>query len=329
MSKGRIFSGMQPSGRFHLGNYMGALKNWVDLQYDYECYFSIVDIHALTSSYADTSEIKENIFQMAIDWLSAGLDPEKNVVFVQSHVKEHAELHLYLSMNTPLSWLERVPTYKDKMQQLGAQGKDINTYGFLGYPVLMTADIILYLANYVPVGEDQIPHVELTREMVRRFNHLYKPIFPEPDVLLTEAKVMPGIDGRKMSKSYDNTIPFGASPEEIKAKVQQMITDPNRIRKTDKGNPDICTVFAFQKHYSKEDVGDIEERCRNGEIGCVACKKQLAENMIKQLAPIHEKRKELVEKPEYIKEILDFGAKRARVVAEATMLQVKDAMKMW
>lgn len=329
MSKGRIFSGMQPSGRFHLGNYMGALKNWVDLQYDYECFFSIVDIHALTSSYADTSEIKENIFQMAIDWLSAGLDPEKNVIFIQSHVKEHAELHLYLSMNTPLSWLERVPTYKDKMQQLGAQGKDINTYGFLGYPVLMTADIILYLANYVPVGEDQIPHVELSREMVRRFNHLYRPVFPEPEVLLTEAKVMPGIDGRKMSKSYDNTIPFGASPDEIRAKVQQMITDPNRIRKTDKGNPDICTVFAFHKHFSKDEYEDIEQRCRNGEIGCVACKKLLAENMIKMLAPIHEKRNELVEKPEYIKEILDFGAERARKVAQKTILDVRDAMKLW
>ncbi|MDR2007234.1 MAG: tryptophan--tRNA ligase, partial [Acidaminococcales bacterium] len=210
MSDKRIFSGMQPSGRFHLGNYMGALKNWVQLQYDYECYFSIVDIHALTSSYSDTGQLKENVFQMTVDWLSAGLDPEKNVVFLQSQVKEHAELHLYLSMNTPLSWLERVPTYKDKLQQLGAQGKDINTYGFLGYPVLMTADIVLYKANYVPVGEDQIPHVELSREMARRFNYLYGHVFPEPEAILTEAKILPGIDGRKMSKSYDNCIPMGA-----------------------------------------------------------------------------------------------------------------------
>ena len=329
MSKGRIFSGMQPSGRFHLGNYMGALKNWVDLQYDYECFFSIVDIHALTSSYTDTSEIKENIFQMAVDWLSAGLDPEKNIIFIQSHVKEHAELHLYLSMNTPISWLERVPTYKDKLQQLGSQGKDINTYGFLGYPVLMTADILLYLANYVPVGEDQIPHVELSREMVRRFNHLYEPIFPEPEVLLTEAKIMPGIDGRKMSKSYDNTIPFGASPDNIRQKVQQMITDPNRIRKTDKGNPNICTVFSFIKHFSKNECQDVEQRCKNGEIGCVACKKMLAENMIIVLMPIHEKRSELEKKPEYIKEVLDYGAERARVVSEKTMLKVKNAMKLW
>ena len=329
MSNGRIFSGMQPSGRFHLGNYMGALKNWIDLQNNYECFFSIVDIHALTTSYADTSMIKENIFQMAVDWLSAGLDPEKNVVFVQSHVKEHAELHLYLSMNTPISWLERVPTYKDKLQQLGNQGKDINTYGFLGYPVLMTADIILYMADRVPVGEDQIPHVELCREMARRFNHLYKPIFPEPQVLLTEAKVMPGIDGRKMSKSYDNYIPFGASPEELRAKVQQMITDPNRIRKTDKGNPDICAVYAFHKYFSKDEYEDIGDKCRNGEIGCVACKKLLADNMLKLLEPVHEKRKELVEKPEYIKEVLDFGAERARKVAQKTMVEVREAMQLW
>ena len=329
MSKGRIFSGMQPSGRFHLGNYMGALKNWVDLQYDYECFFSIVDIHALTSSYTDTSEIKENIFQMAVDWLSAGLDPEKNIIFIQSHVKEHAELHLYLSMNTPISWLERVPTYKDKLQQLGSQGKDINTYGFLGYPVLMTADILLYLANYVPVGEDQIPHVELAREMVRRFNYLYGSVFPEPEVLLTEAKIMPGIDGRKMSKSYDNTIPFGASPDNIRQKVQQMITDPNRIRKTDKGNPNICTVFSFIKHFSKNECQDVEQRCKNGEIGCVTCKKMLAENMITILMPIHEKRSELEKKPKYIKEVLDYGAERARVVSEKTMLKVKNAMKLW
>ena len=202
MTKGRIFSGMQPSGRFHLGNYMGALENWVRLQHDHECFFSIVDLHALTSAYENTSQLPENIHNMALDWLAAGLDPDKNTIFVQSHVKEHAELHLLLSMITPLSWLERVPTYKDKLQQLGTQGKDINTYGFLGYPELMTADIILYKADIIPVGEDQIPHLELCREIVRRFNNLYGPVFPEPQAKLSKAALLPGIDGRKMSKSY-------------------------------------------------------------------------------------------------------------------------------
>ena len=201
MSKGRIFSGMQPSGRFHLGNFLGALDNWVKLQNDYECFFSIVDLHALTSMYENTGRMRENVMEMAIDWLSAGLDPEKNIIFLQSHVPAHAELHLLLSMITPLSWLERVPTYKDKLQQLGDMGKEINTYGFLGYPNLMTADILLYKADTVPVGEDQLPHLELSREMARRFNNLYRPIFPEPKAFLSKASVLPGIDGRKMSKS--------------------------------------------------------------------------------------------------------------------------------
>lgn len=328
MSKGRIFSGMQPSGRFHLGNYMGALKNWVDMQNDYDCYFSIVDLHALTSSYSDTSQIKENIFQMAVDWLSAGLDPEKNVIYIQSHVKEHAELHLLLSMLTPLSWLERVPTYKDKLQQLGSQGKDINTYGFLGYPVLMAADILLYKAQYVPVGEDQVPHLELTREILRRFNNHYQEIFPEPEAVLTEAKVLPGIDGRKMSKSYNNYIPFGASSEEVRTLVMQMLTDPQRIKKTDKGDPSICTVYAFHKFYSQSDYDKIGQECRNGEVGCVACKKLLAEHMIEQLAPIYERRQKLVENPAYIKEILEFGAERARKIAQTTMQEVYQVMQL-
>lgn len=328
MSKGRIFSGMQPSGRFHLGNYMGALKNWVDMQYDYECYFSIVDLHALTSSYSDTSQVKENIFQMAVDWLSAGLDPEKNVVYIQSHVKEHAELHLLLSMLTPLSWLERVPTYKDKLQQLGSQGKDINTYGFLGYPVLMAADILLYKAEYVPVGEDQVPHLELTREIARRFNYHYKEVFPEANAVLTEAKVLPGIDGRKMSKSYNNYIPFGASAEEIQKLVMQMLTDPKRIKKTDKGDPSICTVYAFHKHFSNDVYEQIGQECRAGEIGCVACKKLLAKNMIEALEPVHERREKLVQNPSYIHEVLDFGAERARKVAQVTIQEVYQVMQL-
>ncbi len=326
MSKGRIFSAMQPSGKFHLGNYMGALENWVKLQNDYECIFSIADLHALTSAYNDTSKIPENIQDMILDWLGAGLDPEKNTIFVQSQVKEHAELHLLLSMMTPLSWLERVPTYKDKLQQLGDQGKDINTYGFLGYPVLMTADILLYKAGFVPVSEDQNPHLELAREIARRFNNMYEPIFVEPQGLMSRAAVLPGLDGRKMSKSYGNTIPFASSPDEIREKARMIITDPQRIKKTDKGNPDVCVAFKFHKLFNKEEVAEIEASCRQGEIGCVACKKRLAEKMVNLLADMHVRRAEYAKNPQRIKEILDEGAKKARVYAAATMEEVRTAM---
>ncbi|HIU64723.1 MAG TPA: tryptophan--tRNA ligase [Candidatus Avacidaminococcus intestinavium] len=327
MIKGRIFSGMQPSGRFHLGNYMGALDNWIKLQNEYECFFSIVDLHSLTSSYDNTSLLQSNVMEMAVDWLSAGLDPEKNVVFIQSHVKEHAELFLLLSMMTPLSWLERVPTYKDKLQQLGSQGKDINTYGFLGYPVLMAADIMLYKATCVPVGEDQAAHLELTREIVRRFNYLYKKeVFPEPQAVYSKAKILPGIDGRKMSKSYGNTIPFGAGPEEVKEKVRMMLTDPKRIKRTDKGNPDVCTVYTFHKIFNPENSVEIGAKCRAAEIGCVDCKKCLAEKMNHLLADIHVKREELLNKPAYIKEVLEYGAQRARQVASANMEEIREAM---
>jgi tryptophanyl-tRNA synthetase len=327
MSKGRIFSGMQPSGKFHLGNYLGALENWVKLQYDYDCVFGIVDWHALTSSYEDTSKIPEYIHEMALDWLSGGLDPERNIIFVQSHVKEHAELHLLLSMITPLAWLERVPTYKDKLQQLGAMGKEINTYGFLGYPELMTADIILYKADTVPVGEDQIPHVELTREIVRRFNGFYGPIFPEPQVMLSQAAVLPGIDGRKMSKSYGNEIPYAAPPDELKARVRMMITDPQRVKKTDPGDPSVCTVYTFHKFFNKEELEDIGNRCRNAGIGCVDCKKHLAERMSAGLADIHARRSALEANPARVKEILVYGAERARKIAAATMEEVRAAMR--
>lgn len=326
MTKGRIFSGMQPSGRFHLGNYLGALENWVKMQHEYECFFSIVDWHALTSSYEDTSKLPERINDMALDWLSGGLDPEKCVIFVQSHVKEHAELHLLLSMMTPLSWLERVPTYKDKLQQLGDQGKDINTYGFLGYPELMTADIVLYKADTVPVGEDQLPHLELSREIVRRFNYMYKPIFPEPAGMLSKASILPGIDGRKMSKSYGNEIPFAGSAEEISAKVRLMVTDPQRVKRTDNGNPEVCNVYTFQKMFNAEECPEISASCKAAGIGCVDCKKRLAAKMIERLAPMHEKRMELSAKPEMVKEILHEGAKRARKVAQATMAEVRAAM---
>lgn len=326
MSKGRIFSGMQPSGKFHLGNYLGALENWIKLQHEYECFFSIVDLHALTSSYEDPSNLPENIKDMALDWLSAGLDPEKNIIFVQSHVKEHAELHLLLSMMTPLSWLERVPTYKDKMQQVGLQGKDINTYGFLGYPELMTADIILYKADTVPVGEDQLPHLELCREIVRRFNNLYRPIFPEPAASLTKASILPGIDGRKMSKSYGNDISFSASPDELRARVRLMVTDPSRVKRTDCGNPDVCTAYKFHQFFSQSEVEDINQNCRTAEIGCVNCKKRLAENLVTYLADIHVRRQVLEKSPQKVKDILAFGAERARKVAVVTMEEVRAAM---
>ncbi|MBP2649799.1 MAG: Tryptophan-tRNA ligase, bacterial-type [Firmicutes bacterium] len=328
MSKGRIFSGMQPSGKFHLGNYLGALDSWVKMQNDYDCFFSIVDWHALTSSYEDTSKISSNIYEMALDWLSAGLDPEKNVIFVQSSVKEHAELHLLLSMITPLSWLERVPTYKDKLQQLGAMGKEINTYGFLGYPELMTADIVLYKADTVPVGEDQIPHLELAREITRRFNNMYKPVFPEAQAKLSKAAVLPGIDGRKMSKSYGNEIPYAAHPDELRARVRLMVTDPQRIRKTDVGNPDVCTVYTFQKIFNKEETVDIATNCRNAGIGCVECKKKLAEKMVVALADIYERRLTLEANPARVKEILANGTERARKVAAATMEEVRAAMNL-
>ena len=326
MSKQRIFSGMQPSGNFHMGNFQ-VLNNWVRLQEQYDCYFSIVDWHALTSSYEDTSLMSERVINMAVDWLSGGLDPEKCVIFVQSHVKQHAELHLLLSFITPLSWLERVPTYKDKLQQLGEMGKEINTYGFLGYPELQAADIILYKAHLVPVAEDQVPHIELTREVVRRFAHLYKPIFPEPKEDLSP--ILPGIDGRKMSKSYGNEIPFAANPDELKARVRLMVTDPKRIKKTDPGDPSICTVYTFHKLFSKNECAGIEKECRAGEIGCVACKNKLAENMAETLAEVRTRREQLASNHSKIKEILEYGAERARKVAEETMTEVRQAMNLY
>jgi tryptophanyl-tRNA synthetase len=328
MTKARVFSGMQPSGRFHLGNYLGALQNWVKMQHEYECVFSIVDWHALTSQYEDTGSIKDNIHQMAIDWLSAGIDPEKCIIFVQSHVKEHAELHLLLSMLTPLGWLERVPTYKDKLQQLGDMGKEINTYGFLGYPVLQTADIILYKATLVPVGVDQIPHVELAREIVRRFNHLYGDIFPEPGAKLSESPLVPGIDGRKMSKSYGNDISMSGDPEEIGTKVRQMITDPQRVRKTDPGDPSVCGVFTFHKLFNDSDTAEIAESCKNASVGCVACKKHLTDRMIDHLTPVRERRLVLEANPGLINEILYSGAEKAREIARITIGEVRDALKL-
>lgn len=327
MKKGIIFSGMRPTGRLHIGH-LSVLENWVKLQDEYQCFFGIVDWHALTTSYEQTDSIKENIRLMLLDWLSVGLDPEKSPIFVQSAVKEHAELHLLLSMFTPLSWLERVPTYKDQIQQLGQQGKDISTYGFLGYPVLMAADILTYRADTVPVGEDQLPHLELCREISRRFNHLYQTdILPEPKAILAKIALLPGVDGRKMSKSYNNEIPIGAASEEILAKVQMMVTDPGRIKKTDPGNPEVCTVHMYHNIYNPAQIEEIRLSCQGGEIGCVACKKRLASLLGETLKPFNERRRYYEERPELLQEILENGAQKARREAQKTLELVRAAMK--
>ncbi|MEW6724323.1 MAG: tryptophan--tRNA ligase [Bacillota bacterium] len=321
-----LMSGMRPTGRLHLGNLLGALDNWVRLQDAYNCFFSVVDWHALTTVYEDPGEISANIREMVIDWVSAGLDPERSVLFVQSHVKEHAELHLLLSMIIPIPWLERVPTYKDQIQQL--KGKDLSTYGFLGYPLLQSADILVYQAEVVPVGEDQLPHLELTREVARRFNYLYEPVFPEPQALLNRVRLLPGTDGRKMSKSYDNCISMSASPEEVKQKVQQMVTDPARIHKTDPGHPEVCVVHKFLQVFDTETVGETEDDCRAGRIGCVACKKRLLTRLNAFLDPIRERRALLEGQPGLVDGIIADGAERARRIAADTMERVRAAMKL-
>lgn len=327
MSKGTILSGMRPTGRLHLGH-LSVLENWAKLQSYYRCFFTIVDWHALTTAFEETSEIKQNIREMALDWLSVGIDPEKSAVFVQSQVKEHAELHLLFSMIIPVSWLERVPTYKDQIQQFGQEGKDIATYGFLGYPLLQAADILVYRANAVPVGEDQLPHLELCREVARRFNHMYQTeVMPEPQALLAKVKLLPGIDNRKMSKSYGNDIPLNATKDEIYEKVRMMVTDPARIRKNDPGHPEVCTVHTYHSFYNELEVLDIHKDCGVGGIGCVACKKRLAEKLDEFILPIREKRNELAANPAILDDILRDGAEKARKEAARTMELVREAMK--
>ncbi|AEJ39757.1 tryptophanyl-tRNA synthetase [Sulfobacillus acidophilus TPY] len=324
-TKVRVLSGMQPSGRLHLGNWKGALENWVRLQTHYDSLFMVADWHALTSGYHQTSAIPELTRAMVLDWLAAGIDPEQSVVFVQSAVPQHAELALLLGMITPLGWLERVPSYKDKLRELAQ--RDIHTYGFLGYPVLMTADIVLYRAGYVPVGQDQVPHVELTREIVRRFNGLYGDVLVEPEALLTEAKVLPGLDGRKMSKSYDNTIALSATAEEVTQKVRTMLTDPARVRKSDPGNPDVCPVYHLHQVFSSSaTVAEVDRECRAAGIGCVDCKRKLAEAINTQLEPIRERRQAWESHPETVDDLLVAGAVRAQQIAEATMHDVRQSM---
>jgi len=320
----RVLSGIQPTGRLHLGNLIGAVENWVKLQAEHECYFFIADFHALTTAYAETATLKEDIRQVAIDLLSAGIAPEKCVMFKQSDVPEHAELHLLFSMITPLPWLERVPTYKSKIEEL--KEKDLGTYGFLGYPVLQAADILIYKANLVPVGEDQLPHLELTREIARRFNYLYKEIFPEPKGALTAFPVLPGIDGRKMSKSYQNTIAISDPPETIRKKISAMVTDPARVKREDAGHPEVCPVFAYYKVFAKDRTETVARECRGAIRGCVECKKELAQILIDYLAPIHAVRKELEKDTKILDRILTDGAQKARKVASQTLLEAKKAI---
>jgi tryptophanyl-tRNA synthetase len=324
--KKRILSGMRPTGPLHLGNLHGALMNWVRMQDEYDCFFFIADWHALTTDYEKVGFLPEYRKAIMIDWLSAGLTPEKCTMFVQSHIKEHAELFLLLSMITPAPWLERNPTYKDQMTQL--ESKDLSTFGFLGYPVLQAADIIMYKANGVPVGVDQVPHVEITREIARRFNFLYAPVFPEPEAILTTSSKILGIDRRKMSKSYQNAIFLSDPPKDISAGVSRMITDPNRPRKTDPGDPSVCNVFEFHKLYSPQTLVDqVQEDCRKAAIGCVECKKKMAEHLISGLAPMQEQRAYYLDRPELVDDIIASGGDKARAVAQNTMAEVRAAMK--
>ena len=326
MAKKRILSGMQPSGLLHLGNLLGALDNWKALQDEYECFFFVADWHALSTNYADTSRIREFVHEMLVDWLAVGIDPQKATIFVQSANPDHAILHLLLSMITPIPWLERNPTYKEKQEQIA--DRDLATYGFLGYPVLQAGDILLYKADSVPVGKDQLPHLELTREIARRFNSLYKSVFPEPQELLTSFPKVLGTDGRKMSKSYGNTINLSDSEPIVRQKLKTMVTDPARVRRTDPGNPDICPVYDFHKIYSPLAVIErVNRECRTAEIGCIECKKLAADAMVAKLSPIWEARTQFSNDSKQVQEIVEAGAERAKRVSHQTLEEVKEAMR--
>ncbi len=393
----RVLSGMRPTGRLHLGHYHGVLKNWLELQHDYECFFFVADWHALTTHYDDPALIPESAWDMVVDWLAAGIDPEKATLFVQSRIQEHAELHLLLSMITPLGWLERVPSYKDQQERL--KDKDLATYGFLGYPLLQSADILIYRAGKVPVGEDQVAHVELTREVARRFNHLYgrepdyearaeqsktkmgkknakgfdayrrafqeqgdhsalgaardlvqgqpnlslddkerllgylegggRIILPEPQPLLTKASKMPGLDGQKMSKSYDNTIALRDDPARVEKALRTMPTDPSRVRRNDPGDPEKCPVWQFHQVYSDPAVRSwVGEGCRSAGIGCIDCKQPVIEAVLAELSPIQERARELEAQPERVRGIIAAGCAAAREVARETMGEVRNAMSL-
>jgi tryptophanyl-tRNA synthetase len=319
---------MRPTGKLHLGNYVGALDNWVRMQDQYDCFFFIADWHALTTDYADTSSVKQNSLEVAMDWLATGLDPERCTMFFQSHVPQHAELHLLFSMITPLGWLERVPTYKEQRENI--KEKDLSTYGFLGYPLLQSADILMYKGDFVPVGEDQVPHVELTREVARRFNSIYTKqteVFPEPKPLLTHSPRLPGTDGRKMSKSYGNTILLTDPEPVVRQKLKTMVTDPKRIRRSDPGDPDCCPVGDLHKIFSTPaTMAKVYEGCRSAGIGCIECKGWAADALVQILNPIQERRKKYESNPRLAWDILEAGSARARQVADATMQDVRSAM---
>ena len=320
-----VLSGMRATGKIHLGNYFGAVKNWVDLQDRYECYYVVADWHALTTDYRDPSAVGSNTLEMVADWIACGLDPERSVIFVQSLVPEHAELHLLLSMITPLGWLERVPTYKEQVREL--DNKDLTTYGFLGYPVLQTADILLYRAGFVPVGEDQVSHLEVSREIARRFNRFFGQIFPEPKALFTPTPKVPGIDGRKMSKSYGNTIEIADTPEEIRRKCREMFTDPQRILRKDPGHPESCNLYKFHRLVSSPEVQEkVARECRLAQIGCVDDKQLIADQIADFLAPIRERREQLIRDRDTLLDVLRLGSRKAQERAAETMEMVRSAM---
>ncbi|MFH0731953.1 MAG: tryptophan--tRNA ligase [Candidatus Omnitrophota bacterium] len=327
MVKRKLLSGMRPTGRMHLGHLFGALNNWVSLQDKYDCFYMVADWHALMSEYKDAGSIKDYIIEMAADWIAVGIDPEKSVIFIQSQVKEHLELAMVLSDITPLSWLERCPTYKEQLREL--KGKELTTYGFLGYPVLQAADILIYKAEVVPVGKDQLPHLELTREIAKRFNYLCKKkVLPSPEALLTKVSRLLGTDNRKMSKSYNNFIALSDDDKAIIHKVSSMVTDPKKIKKEDPGHPDICNVFCYFKTFTPAQTKDLEGCCRSAKTGCTGCKKNLAEAIIEYIKPMREKREKLLKDKTHIDNILKHGAKKASEVAEKTMAEVYKAVGM-
>lgn len=325
MIKKRVFSGARPTGRQHIGNYLGAIQNYVKLQDDYECFYCVVDLHALTTLQGTEAvgQIQQNIVEMVLDWLAAGLDPEKSTIFVQSHVPEVTELHTLLSMSTPMGWLMRVPTFKEKVKM---QPDNVN-YGLLGYPVLMTSDIVLYKAEAIPVGEDQVPHLELAREIVRRFNSLYGPTFPEPQPKLTHAPLVLGLDGaQKMSKQLDNHIELAATPEETTQRIMGAFTDPARKRRNDPGHPEVCNIFNLHEAFDPATARKIESQCRSAETGCVECKRMVAAEINEALAPLRARRSELAKRPGYVKDVLAQGARQAQAIARDTIMEVKGRM---
>ncbi len=327
MSKKKIIlSGMRPTGELHLGHLVGALDNWVKMQSEYNCFFMIADWHALMSEYRQPEKIKEFSLSIVADWLSCGINPEKSTVFIQSDVIEHLQLNMIFSCFTPLGWLERNPTYKEQMKEI--KDKDLKTHAFLGYPVLQAADILLYKANAVPVGKDQLPHLELTREIARRFNSFYKPVFPEPEAILTESSKLLGLDNRKMSKSYNNYIALSDSPDVIKKKVESMFTDPKRVKVSDPGHPLKCNVYKYYRHFKPDIADKLEKDCKNAAIGCVEDKNRLAEILVEYLSDIRKERKRLLKDKKYLLEVLEKGAERASSVAKDTITEAKKAMKL-